>query len=233
MKKILIFLLLINMLLSVNVIAQYKPFVFGFELSPNIGWMKPDPAGYENKGTPVGFSWGFVSEFFLMENYAITTGFNVSYLNSKLTYPHKVFDQKDSISITGTLSRFYKLKYIEIPLMLKMKTKEFGKMKFFGQIGLGTGFIIGAKADDDFKADGYESIKDEKKDIKDQVKTNRESLILGLGLEYSVGGSTAIIVGFNFNNGFTDVLKDQNTVDPEIEHKAINNFFELNIGVLF
>jgi hypothetical protein len=233
MKKILSVLVILMILVSLELKAQYKPFIFGFEISPNIGWMKPDHADYNNKGTDLGFSWGFISEFFLMENYAIVTGFDIAYVNSTMSYPHTVFNEADSTNISGTLERNYHLKYIQIPLVLKMKTRDFGKVRFFGKVGLGTSFVIGAKADENFTAPGNEGYSKEKSTSKDQVKCNREALILGVGLEYIIEGSTALFVGLNFDNGFTDVLKDQNTTDPEITHKAINNFIELSVGVVF
>lgn len=216
--------------LSISGYSQHKPFLFGFRAAPNIGWMNPDPLGYENDGSEVGFTWGFNAEFFLMENYAITTGFNVIYLNSKISYPHAQYI--DTVKTTGILHRNYRTKYIEIPLILKMKTREFGKARFFGEIGLGTSFLLSAKSKDKFEASGIQPVNDEK-DIKEEMKTGRESLILGIGVELALGGSTKLNLGIRFDNGFTDVLKDQNTADSGIDHQAINNFLEFNIGVLF
>lgn len=209
--------------------AQYKPFVFGLEFAPNIGWLKSDLKDYENEGTEVGFSWGFVSEFYLMENYAIATGFDVVYLNGRLSYPHALESGSDTV---GTLNRKYKTKYLEIPLALKMKTNEFGKMRFYGKVGLGTAFLLSAKGKDKFTSDPYNKSFEED-DIKDEMKVFRESLILGAGIEYLLGGSTLLTFGITFDNGFTDVLKYENTADPDVNHKAINNYLELNMGIIF
>ncbi|MDZ7743779.1 MAG: porin family protein [Bacteroidota bacterium] len=227
MKRI-IFVLLLSLFITQLVRAQHKPFMFGFEVSPNVGWFRSDHTDYENDGSEVGFSWGFVSEFFLMENYAIATGFDVVYLNGRLAYPH----QPDSLIGSGILHRKYRTKYIEVPLVLKMKTNEFGKFRFYGKIGLGTSFLLTAKGTDKFIGE-TEKISEDEKDIKDEVKGIRESLILGAGVEYNLGGSTALTFGITFDNGFTDVLKDQNTLDPEITHQAINNYIEFNLGVIF
>ena len=230
MKRIIIILLL-GILFSPFLRAQHKPFKFGFEVAPNIGWFRSDISDYENDGSEVGFSWGFVSEFFLMENYAISTGFKVVYLNGRLAYPHQV-KLNDSVNDPGILHRSYKTKYIEVPLVLKMKTNEFGKFRFYGKIGLGTSFLLTAKGTDKFIGE-TEKISNDEKDIKEEMKTIRESLILGVGGEYNLGGSTALTFGITFDNGFTDVLKDQNSLDPEITHQAINNYIEFNLGVIF
>ncbi len=227
MKRVITTTLIIVFFISMKGYTQHKPFLFGFKIAPNIGWMKPDHKDYINEGSEVNFSWGFVTEFFLMENYAIATGFNVVYITGKLGYPDSLDNHQ------GTMIRKYRTQYIEIPLLLKMKTRDFKGFKFYGQIGLGTGFLIGAKADDIFKADGINPVKDDGNNIKDEMKSNRLSLILGAGFEYGLGGSTALTFGINFNNGFTDILKDYNKVYPEIGHAARINFVELSFGIIF
>ncbi|MCD4772189.1 MAG: PorT family protein [Bacteroidales bacterium] len=230
-KTIIIILFLAFIIFAKEGLAQNKPFLFGFKIAPNIGWMKPDSKGYENNGTKTGFSWGFVSQFYLMENYFVLSGFDVTYINSRLTYPHTVIDIQDSSLIDGTLYRDYKLKYVKIPLELKMMTREFGKARFFGKIGLGTSFLIDADAKDEFKSDKINESSEN--DIQSEIKVLRESLIIGFGVDYSLGGSTALSVGLTFDNGFIDVLKDQNSTDSSIKNNAFNNFFELNIGIVF
>lgn len=207
-------------------ISQEKPFVFGIRVAPNIGWMKPDSQGYENQGSDVGFSWGFLAEFHLMENYAINTGFNISYLNATLEYEETVN------GVDGLLNRGYRLKYVEIPMTLKMRTNEFNGITYFGMIGFGAGFKLSAKAKDKFVPEGGAQ-EDLENDISDDIKSVRASLILGVGLEYPMGGDTKILGGLNFNNGINDILSNQNTFDPSINHKAINNYFELYFAVLF
>ncbi|MCG8307024.1 MAG: hypothetical protein MI975_06490, partial [Cytophagales bacterium] len=60
----------------------------------------------------------------------------------------------------------------------------------------------------------------------------RASLIIGLGMEYKMNGTTTLITGINFNNGITDVLKSQNNL-TNLLNKSINNYLEFYIGVLF
>lgn len=226
MKKIIVIFTIISCFIIKSAYAQEKPFVFGVRVAPSIGWMKPDSQGYENQGTDVGFSWGFVAEFHLMENYAINSGFNISYLNSTLEYTESIDGQE------GLLNRSYRLKYVEIPFTLKMRTNDFNGIKYFGMVGFGASVKLSSKAKDKFIPEGGTQENTEK-DISDELKTMRASLILGVGLEYDLGGSTTLIGGLNFNNGINDVLKSQNAANPSISHKAINNYFELYFSVLF
>lgn len=230
MKKATLIILVLTFLCVLSASSQQKPFVFGFKAGPNIGWMKPDAQGYESDGIKGGFSWGFIADFFLMENYGIATGFDVIFLNSGLKMPHMEADGGETL--TGTLHRKYKLKYIQIPITLKMQTKEMGKFRIYGQIGLGTGFLIGAKADDEFIQDTGETTNTEN-DIYDDISFIRSSLILGAGVEYSLGGSTNLLAGFSFDNGFIDILKGQNTIDPTINNKGYVNYVSFIVGIVF
>lgn len=230
MNKQLFALLLIVIFSTSNALSQQKPFVFGFKAGPNIGWMNPDTKDYTSTGVKPGFSWGFIADFFLMENYGITTGFDVVFLNAGLEMPHRVIIEGDTID--GTLNRKYKLKYIQIPVTLKMRTNEIGKFRIFGQIGLGTNFLIGAEAEDEFSGDESLS-QSEDVDIYDEITFIRESLIIGAGVEFALGGSTSLTAAFIFNNGFMDILNGKNTIDPTLNNKATANYLSFEIGIVF
>lgn len=231
MKKYLIVSFILVFTMVSGAIAQQKPFVFGFKAGPNLGWMNPDTRDYDNDGVKVGFSWGFTADFFIMENYSFASGFDVVFLNGRIEMPHKV--DIDSITVNeGKLYRTYHLKYIQVPVTLKMRTNELGKFRIFGQIGLGTNFLIGAKADDEFIY-GRESDTENEIDIYDDMKFMRESLIIGGGVEYSLGGSTSIMASLLFNNGFTNILKGYNSVDGSLKNKAQANYISLEVGIVF
>ncbi|OYT16111.1 MAG: hypothetical protein B7C24_09475 [Bacteroidetes bacterium 4572_77] len=211
--------------------AQQKPFKFGFKLAPAISWLSPDSKHYENDGNAFTFAWGFVADITLMEHYYVNTGFNVSYFQANLKYDHQ---NQDTIASKGIMHRTYNLRYIEVPITFKMKTNELvDKFKFFGLIGINTGINIRAKADEYFKNSSTYGYQDDNIDIKDETALFKASLIVGAGAEYVIDESLSLIIGINFNNGFTNVLKGNNTAYPDIEAKAIPYYFELNLGVIF
>jgi len=211
--------------------SQQKPFQFGIKVAPNISWLKPATDGYENNGNGFGFSWGFIADFALTENYFVSTGFNAVWNNSSLKYPHKAEDHE------GVLYRDYRLRYIEIPIKLKMKTNKLNDhLKAYGQLGLGSAFKIGAKAKDTFEytEDGVtKTTPEDENNISDEIQLFKASLIVGGGVEYYIDESTLIFVEFNYNNGFTNVLKDYNTIDGTLSQQAQLHYIELAIGVIF
>ena len=224
MKRIII---LIIFFVAADLQAQHKAVQFGFGGSVSAGWFATNVEQYHNNGVRFGGSWGLVTDIFLMEGVAITTGFNVNYLNGSMTMPY-TYD-----TIPGTIQRNFKTKYLEIPIILTLKTKNIkDKIRIFGQVGFGLGFLLSAKADDSFTAtEGTNTTGT--KDIYDEIAFTREALILGIGTEIPVYGSSFIRTGFRFNNGFVNILKGNNRLIPEIKNNGRNNFIEFNVAFLF
>jgi len=220
--------LLLFILFSVQSMAQHKPFQFGFSGGANIGWWATDADGYSNKGVQPGGSWGFVADFFMMEGYSFTTGFNVLYLNGEMSMPYTIDDQQ------GSLNRIYKTQYVELPVIFTMKTNEIKeKFRIYGQIGFGLSFLTKAKGIDTFSpAIGGNSVESEK-NIYDELALTRESLILGAGIEVPIHESTYARLGLKFDNAFVNVLKGYNTVNSSIKNNGRNSLIELNVAIIF
>lgn len=220
-----LFLLTIFLIAAFTANAQFKKYTFGLKAAPQIAWMKPNLDTYEGNGAKLGFSWGFVSEFNFTENHSIGTGFNIIFNGGKLKFP-----SADSSGTAGSMSREYFMKSIEIPLTLKMRTNAIGNMKFFGQIGFGTSFRFAAKAQDEFTRNNVTVTSD--KSTYEKISFLRESLIVGLGGEYTLGSGPTFSAGLTLNNGFTDMLSDSNRLTSKKE-KATSSFMELSVAVLF
>jgi hypothetical protein len=233
MRKILSILVII--LLASQLHAQHKPVVFGLRAGGNIGWIKPDVQEYSSEGVRPGFSWGFIGEFYLMENYAIITGFNMNFTGGKMEYPIPVTIQQGDIEILDTvqLHRQYYLKYIEIPFCLKMQTVISDKITLFGKIGLGTSFCLSAKASDNYTISGNE-VSTDKTNIDNEIALMKESLIVGGGVQLKIKGSTALIFDLTYDNAFNNILTGSNAALPAgTEPKAVHNFVELGAGIVF
>lgn len=205
--------------------AQYRSFVLGIKAAPSIAWMNSNLSDYQSDGAKLGFSWGVVGDFYFAKNYAFSTGLNFLYTGGKLTYP----DIRDNIDVD--LMRDYRIRYLEIPAVLKLKTDEMGPFRYFGQIGLGFGVRMNSKGEDQYKVGG-QTITVESDDFDKHTSLFRAAMILGIGIEYPFNDNTAGVVAINFNNGFTNAL-DENNIRTGDKHQARTNFLELSIGVMF
>ena len=125
---------------------------------------------------------------------------------------------------TGTLAgkswyqldgRQYKVTYITIPLVLKLKTKEIGTMTYFGQFGLNNSIRWKATANDEVNmitqqstgvAIGAAETKS-KVDVTKDVAIFKSALTFGAGAEMNLSGTTSLTFGLNYNLGFMNSVK--------------------------
>ncbi len=200
--------------------AQSPAFYFGLKAAPQIAWLKADADDMKNDGVKLGFAWGFIAEKNFTENHSIASGFNMLFNGGKLEFPTTTVDGTD-----GSLKREYFLKYIEIPLTLKMRTNDLNGIKYYGRIGLGSAFKIGSKTIDEFTSNAGVTTTSQKKNY-DKINFARESLIVGAGSEFEISGGPKLGLEITFNNGFTNVLSQKG-------ERATANFFELAFSVIF
>lgn len=234
-KQFVIIISIIVTLTANNIYAQKKTrsnFQLGAKISPNISWLNANAQDFSSDGTSARFSWGFIADFQFAEKYFFSTGFNITSTGGKINYPF--INISDSISTLGSLHRSINVRYIEFPLSVKMKTRQFGYATFYGQIGMGIGLRLSANANDDFYANGSSTAvsKNDQK-IEDQINFLRLSMIVAAGIEYNLGGSTSLFGALTFNNGFTNILNYKNNVSPFIDADASSNSFEITVGILF
>lgn len=206
-----------------------RPFQFGIRLAPNIGWLSPDTKGYSGDGVQAGFSWGFVSDIAIDRNYYFNTGFDLNYLNGKLAFDTQLISDGDTT--LGVMHRKYSMRYLEIPLMFKMKTNAFGLYRFWANIGFVAGINIKAKTSDNFVPKNGKVVNSED-DAFDDIATARLALRFGAGIDYLIDKSTFLFVGINYNNGLTNVLNGNNPLTHKSQ-RAIPSYLELSLGVMF
>ncbi len=200
---------------------------FGLKGAPSISWINPEIIEIDYDETGFGFSYGIIGERYFTETYAISSGFFVTHQGGKLHYKrvdiHMVNDNDDK----SLEKRLYKFQFLDVPLTLKMRTREIGYFTYYGQFGVSFGFNIRARADDEY----YDNSKATDVDISDYTHLFKASLIMGAGAEYSLLGNTAIVIGLYYNNGFSNVLDMGPYNGKKISGRA--NFVELTVGMFF
>ncbi len=237
MKRLILFVITLLALLSTSLKAQdyNKPFQFGLMVAPSLGWLSPDVDNYKNDGVHAGFAWGFVSDIAISSNYFLTTGFNVQYFNGKMNYPTTIIKEGTSDTYSGTLYRTYHLRYLEIPLMLKMKTLALKPYRLFADIGFGLGFNLKAKADDSFLINDSptgNNIVSSNTSISNEVTTARLSFKIGGGMDFPLDGSTYLFTAIHLNSGLTDILSGKNA-KTSVEESASPSWLSLTLGIMF
>ncbi len=236
MKRLLLFILLCT--LGISSTNAQKSFRFGMKAAPLFSWIKPDfrdaPKDFsvEGGGGRIGFVWGPMAEIQLNETFLISTGLDISYSSGKIKGT-----LKDSSGSLVDWNQYYKTRFIELPVMLKFRTKEIGYLRYFGLFGLGAGFRYSARTEFS-RSSNSTTVTNNDNNSDKYVNVFRGSMLIGAGVEYSLSGNTALVGSLLFNNGLTNMLKSQTSgsaTDPfnAIRENGILNYMQLNIGILF
>ncbi|MFC2152719.1 porin family protein, partial [Bacteroidota bacterium] len=175
----------------------------------------------DNDGSKFGVNIGLNMDKFFTDNYAIMTGVSIDNTGGNLKFEGtKTLSTGSGEEVLPAGSTIhYKLQYINIPLGLKLKTNEIGYWTFFTHLGLNGGINIKATAE----VDGFAL---ENENISKEIRLFDLGYFIGAGLEYSIGGNSAIVVGLTYTNGFIDIT-DGNDSKVTLGNVAIR------IGVLF
>ena len=226
--------------------AQTRQFKFGLQLSPSFSWMGTDDGGIDGNGTATGLKLATQAEVFFAENYALTTGIGFHFnaggtLQSQ--YAGRFFTESiladepfGTQTPTGNVSLDYSIRYVEIPVSLKLRTREFGYLTYYLEAPI---FSLGIRANATGEiSGGGEAAVLEDLDIKREVNPLALSWGFGGGAEYSVSDATRLFGGLQFQQFFTDITRDKDYSyvgrrDSGSDPKARLNMLTVKLGVLF
>ena len=170
---------------------------------PVISWFSSDTRNVVNEGARPGFSFALQIDNYFTENYAFSTGITVLWMSGRLNYSdtlHLRFKNSE-LFVPGNEDIIYKIQYLSVPVGLKLKTNQIGYITFFSNIGLDPKVMIGGKADIPFS-----DITDE--NITEELRLFNLGFHFTAGIEYSLGGNTALLIGLGYENVFLDTTKD-------------------------
>lgn len=240
-----------------------RKFRFGLHASPNLGWLRPNIQEFEKSGlqSRLGFGYGLMMDLKFSEspNYLFSTGINLTNSGGGLI---EAYDSIDIVAVNdtsypdtlfGKRDRTYRVQYVNIPLLLKMRTNEIGYMSYFAAVGIDLGVRTRAFANDEFDWTDPDkeigTIKDV--NIQDEMQLFRLGLNLTGGGEFNLSGNTNLYVGISYHNHFTNMFRktqENRILEPDADgnptivngaavlgkqKKAVSNYVGLNVGIYF
>ena len=202
MKKL---ILALTFLSVITVSYSQKKFNLTFLASPQVSWLKSDSKQSVGNGSLLGFGYGVEGDIFLSsENYALNTGMTVSTVGGSIVYSSAVPFSGKTLP-AGTKVNYF-LTNLEFPLALKMRTKDFNRIRYFAQFGVTNWLNMKSRAT---TSDGSFT----KEKITDETRFYNIGLNVGAGFEYDMGHSNAVTGGLVYSNGFTDVTTNKGVSD--------------------
>lgn len=231
MKKIVWIVVLGFMFATANAQSDVPAVRVGITASPAISWFKGADKNVSSGKIRMGLEYGLLLDINLSKNnanYVIETGVTGILMGGNASYDSLVVNQNPQVFAPNGVNARYKMQYVNIPISLKLKTNEIGYITYYGQLGFVPGFKVAGRVDSDYL--GYEN---EKLGKDNETIFNAPLFALGLtvggGIEYALNDRTALVVGLNFVNNFTNGIK----IKTEDKDKQAFKYLLLRVGILF
>jgi len=183
--------------------AQEGEYRFTLVLEPTISWMKSNNKSVSSGGSLPGYDVGVLFDYFFADNFGLATGITVNTAGGKLEYP--IYGEANKQKQT------YRLKYLELPIGMKLRSDDLHRINIYGRFGFSP--QINIKASDN-----------NGNNINNEVRLFDIGYHLGAGIEYSLGGRNALVLGLLLNNGFSDITKRSGIDDKSILNRLVFEF---------
>ncbi|MFA9391620.1 MAG: porin family protein [Prolixibacteraceae bacterium] len=218
-------LLLLTLISSATIAQNFR---LGFQASPQMSWMTSSKSGITNNELRPGVKYGLEADIFLsgFPRYSLNTGLFVVSSSYSAHYDIEETFFINEVTFENPVDLNFKMNYIEIPLDIKLKSDQFYRMNFYGQFGLAALFNLSASASSSDAKFGGDDVNSEINNY--TIKPFNLCMIMGAGVEYDVGGNTALNLGLQYSNGLIDITNIGN-----LSEKTNLNSLRLVLGVMF
>lgn len=190
--------------------VQAQNFRFGVHFTPTFNWINSDQPNTDNN-VSLKYAFGLIGEYAFAENYSILSGIDIIRRGGE-------FRASDT---TGD----YSAGFVQIPIALKLRTREFGYFTYFAKFGAS----IGVKTGEDVE---FAPNRSAGAGLDKYVNRLNSNFVFGAGAEYSLGDRSAIVVGIDYNRSLFDNLIDSDRRLSENNSYRFD-YINLTLGFLF
>ncbi|MDT8308267.1 MAG: porin family protein [Bacteroidales bacterium] len=247
MKRVLALFILAIFSISMAKSQDPNMFRFGLKIQPSVSWLNPETRGFESDGAKLNFGYGLILEKSFNMTTVLYSGVLLTGFGGPVNFPGGDEAYYFQLSETDTSkvfvnSRTHRLHYVEIPLHLKFRTPEIGYMTYNAHFGLDLGIRTKAQSNYEGRLNSTtgSAITIDEYEMKSNVGFLRLGLNVGIGGEYNLAGSTSIVMGLSYYNGFTNILSRRSdhlyASNNQAENASLSfksHAVALTLGVLF
>lgn len=220
----LLFIILLLIIPSKIINAQQK-MSFGIHADPVINWFSSDIKQVRNIGSRPGFNFGLSYNKYFSNNYSFSTGISLLSTSGRLASSDTTIMDLSNVKtkVLPGSPVTYKIQYLTFPVGLKLETNQIGYVTFFSELGFVPKLALNRKLD-------IPSLSLSGENGSDEIRMFNLSYHITAGVEYSLGGTTALIFGLDFDNNFLDITKDPGNQPAD---KISQKIFSFRFGVNF
>jgi hypothetical protein len=189
--------------------------------------MNSDVSSIQNNGSRTNIDFGLSIDQYFVPQYAFSTGLSITNMGGSLVYTNgkSLNTSEGTFNLLANSQVDYQLEYIHIPFAVKMRTPQMGFFSFFAQLGFDPMINVQARANINGSTISG-SINKNNEGVGQEVYPIYLGYHISAGLTYRIAGSTSLLAGLTYINGFTDVTN-------EGPANVTMSGLEIRIGVLF
>lgn len=231
-------LLLLTVGLILRASAQETPkFRFGLKVAPNSAALRAESDEMESSGSSTNWSFGMLGDFRLRQSdtWSISSGIVLSNIGGSLRLDGTVDRGTGPTTVKGDLD--LRMRYLEIPLMLKLHTHTTGALDLYAVAGASGAFHLRSRADGTRTlttpgSPGTTTTYDNE-GINQDVAFFKAAVVVGAGLEFTLPSGQTLVWGLTYSAAFTNAL-DENAglfVTDSDKTKLYPDYWEISLGI--
>lgn len=186
---------------AANAIDNNSRYILGVHVDPMLSWFAPDNNRFSGSAASIGMNAGIEFEYKFARRYSLLSGAAIDLRGGSLTYKRDGYKLKSrydgKIDVPAGKTLDTRLRAFSVPFALNMRAIEIGYTTFFATAGL----LVSVPFYEDAKLEGtsYRS--------SGMYSPLFINYMLRLGVEYSLGGSSAIQAGLVFDGSFLNMYR--------------------------
>jgi len=230
---VLVMLFVTNVMAQADAVAPAKKIVVGITAGPSIDWFFQKNDHYEKGGIIIGVRYGIPLDVNLTdaENYYFSTGLKVEHSGGKIKYKG-VYDKFPEENASFTTA--YNSIFFSIPTGIKLKTPSFNNFVIAGNFGLSHALALHNTKKNHVDVGKVEVI-DKKWSKYENCSFFKESVFVGIGLEYIIRDNCRASFMANYSYSFTNYhnRKAVNQFETKEKLKGNLNAIDFVFGIFF
>ena len=214
--------ILVTVLILISLTALYgQRMRFSVHADPQFSWFRSDEEHVSPDGSIFHVQTGVFMDYFFAEHYAFALGLGINNMGGNLAYADStmIISKGDTLFALPGQTLKHRLQYIDLPIGLKLKTEELGYTTIFFQFGFNPMVNINA-----FSSSDDETF--DRENTRENMNIFNLGYHVGTGVEYRLGGSTALVGGLRWSSGLNDVTGNDDA-------KITMNTISIHVGIQF
>lgn len=210
-RKIILSTVLLVFIFNSSLSAQ--KFQFGIHGLPLLNYVTTDDADAKT-AAKLKFGFGLITQYNFTDRYSLSTGVDI-------------LNRGGEITVRDTATGNYSAGFVNIPIILKMRSNEVGYLTYFANFGGGLSFKTGEEV-----SFSPELNKNNIAELDYYISPLNITFAIGGGVEYNLGGTTSLIAEITYNRSLVDNFASDNTyLSSDAKYKL--DYVALKVGIIF